>query len=82
VRPEAAAALFRLNHYFTKSRDEYLRKGEINAGGYMAGKESEQQFVAINRDANIADNHDIQRFLPALRQRLGELQGSYEPTQA
>ena len=44
LRPEAAAPLFRLNHYFTKSRDEYLRKGEINARGYMAGKESEQQF--------------------------------------
>ena len=33
----------------------------------MAGKESEQQFVAINRDANVADNRDIQQFLPELR---------------
>jgi hypothetical protein len=48
----------------------------------MAGKESEQQFAAINRDANVADNRDILRFLPELRQRLGELQGRHEPTQA
>ncbi len=80
VRPEAAAALFRLNHYFTKSRDEYLRKGEINARGYMAGKENEQQFMAINRDANVADNRDIQRFLPALRERLSECRARHEPT--
>ena len=81
LRPEAAAALFRLNHYFTKSREEYLRKGEINARGYMAGKESEQQFVAINRDANVSDNRDIHRFLPALRERLCELRGQPEPSE-
>ena len=33
LRPEAAAPLFRLNHYFTKSLEEYLRKGKINSRG-------------------------------------------------
>ncbi len=72
VRSDSAAALFRLNHYFTKSREEYVRKGEINAGGYMAGKESLSQFLAINRDANRTENREILRFVPTLRQRLAK----------
>jgi hypothetical protein len=71
VQGSAATALFRLNHYFTKSLDEYVRKGKINARGYLAGKECYHNFVRINLRANQVENREILRFAPVLRTRLG-----------
>ena len=64
--------MFRLNHYITKSREEYARKAEINAAGYLSGKENYHNFVAINLRANEIEDLAIQRFVPELRGRLAD----------
>lgn len=64
------ARLLRLNHYRLKSREEYLRKGAINTGGWMTGKQTVERFESIDATHSEAENHDIQRFLEPLKNRL------------
>jgi len=73
------ASLLRLNHYRLKSREEYLRKGAINAGGWMTGKQTVERFESVDATHNEAENRDIQRFLEPLKKRLAAPATGREP---
>ncbi|MHC4222681.1 MAG: glycosyltransferase family 92 protein [Planctomycetota bacterium] len=64
--------LLRINHYRLKSREDFLRKGEINREGYMGDKETAERFEQIDATHNQAENRDILRFLAPLKERLAE----------
>ena len=40
--------VLQLNHYITKSKEEYLTKMKVNSDGWMPGKESEEKFWNLN----------------------------------
>lgn len=65
-----ADQLLRLNHYRTKSLVDFRRKREINASGYMAGKESDFTFQRWERTHNQIAHEEILRFVPSLKERL------------
>ena len=70
LRDAAAESLFQINHYDTKSREEYERKARLNNCGYMAGKETTSRFDELNRKNNAREDTKILRFVPALQARL------------
>jgi len=62
------SSLLRINHYGTKSRQEYYKRialGRVDGLGVVARTEFE------NRQARDIDDRTIQQFLPALKARLG-----------
>lgn len=73
IKSEKANSLFQLNHYITKSKEEYLRKAKINEGGYMTGKETKERFFEINRSINKVENRKIFKYLPELKVKMKSL---------
>jgi len=67
---KTANDLFQLNHYNTKSKEEYTRKLRINKGGYMVGEETEEKFIKFNFQFNKIENRTIFRFVDKLKQIL------------
>lgn len=61
----------RINHYWTKGVEEWLvvklRRGNVAA---LSDRPEVAHLIAVEREWNDATDHAIQRFLPALRQRL------------
>lgn len=70
---QEANELFVINHYQTKSLEEYQIKAQINAQGYMLGKETGDRFSKLDARASKELNTDILRFLPQLKQRLSAI---------
>ena len=66
----AAAELLIINHYRLKSREDYQRKTEVNAGGWMTGKQTTDRFEQIDATHSDAENRDILRFLGPLERRV------------
>ncbi len=66
IKGNVANDLFQLNHYITKSKEEYSRKLLINKGGYMTGEEKEDKFIELNNQFNKIENRTIFRFIPKL----------------
>ncbi|MFH2115519.1 MAG: glycosyltransferase family 92 protein [Spirochaetota bacterium] len=63
--------LVRINHYYIKSKDEYLDKIEKHASGHKAGKETAEKWPVADAMADHLDEGQILRFLPILKMRLG-----------
>ncbi len=59
-----------INHYYIKSRAEYLDKIERHSVGHKAGKESPEKWQLADADARTKDEGEILRFLPLLKERL------------
>ena len=70
IKGKTANDLFQLNHYITKSKEEYSRKLLINKGGYMTGEETEEKFIRLNNQSNIIEDKTIFRFIPKLKKIL------------
>ena len=70
IKGKLANDLFQLNHYITKSKEEYLRKLKINKVGYMTGRETEENFIKLNSHINISEDRIIFRFIPKLKKIL------------
>ena len=66
-----------INHYRLKSREDYLRKGTNNQGGWMSGKQTLERFEEIDATHNEEENRDIQRFIPQLKSRIAQRESSY-----
>ncbi len=66
----AANNLFQLNHYYTKSQEEYLNKSIVNKKGWMTGKETKEKFIIINNKLNKIQNNNIARFIPKLKENI------------
>ena len=59
-----------LNHYYIKSREEYLAKIEYHSAGHKAGKENAEKWPRADRDASFDDEKQIFRFLDRLKENL------------
>jgi hypothetical protein len=70
IKGKAANNLFQLNHYITKSKEDYSRKLLINKGGYMTGEEKEDKFIELNNQFNKIEDRTIFRFVPKLKKIL------------
>jgi len=61
----------RINHYWTKSMEEWfmqkLSRGEIDGVKHLRNA---QGIIMAERDYATGDDHEIQRFVPALKERL------------
>ena len=67
IKGDAANELFQLNHYITKSKEEYLRKLKINKVGFMTGEETEENFIRLNMQFNQVRDKSIFRFISKLK---------------
>lgn len=72
IKGKVANDLFQLNHYITKSKEEYARKLRVNKGGYMVGEETEAKFIKLNKQFNRIEDRTIFRFVPKLKQILNK----------
>jgi Glycosyltransferase family 92 len=79
LRNEYANSLFVVNHFQTKSLEEYQTKFKINAKGYMLGKETIERFYELDERAGKVENKEIMRFLPELKRRLSKRPNGVEP---
>jgi hypothetical protein len=70
IKGDAANELFQLNHYISKSKEEYLRKLKINKVGFMTGEETEENFIRLNMQFNQVENTNILRFLTKLSNNM------------
>ena len=70
IKGNVANDLFQLNHYLTKSKEEYLRKLKTNKNGYMTGKETKENFIKLNNQFNKIEDRAIFRFVPKLKKIL------------
>lgn len=61
------SAILRLNHYFTKSREEWEKRHPIDNSGETHGREEKRWSDVQSMDV---DDRTIQRFLPGLKRRL------------
>ena len=59
-----------LNHYYIKSREEYLAKIEYHSKGHKAGKENPDKWPRADQEASFEDDGKILRFLGELKARL------------
>ena len=66
IKGKIANDLFQLNHYITKSKEEYLRKLQINKGGFMTGKEIEENYIKLNNHCNKIKNKLIFQYISKL----------------
>jgi hypothetical protein len=64
---ESKVADMRVNHYYTKSLEEYLARQSHN----LHRGASEEDFFKQNETLNAISDDDMQRFVPELRARLG-----------
>ena len=70
IKGKVANDLFQLNHYITKSKEEFLAKGEKFKKGWQTGKKTEERFNMLNNYYNQIENIEIKRFIPKIKQRL------------
>ena len=67
---EITSRYLHLNHYYIKSREEYLAKIEYHSSGHKAGKENPEKWPNAERDASLEDEKLIFRFLSRLKEAL------------
>ena len=67
---EITSKYVHLNHYYIKSKEEYLAKIEFHSAGHKAGKENADKWPKANKDASFDDEKQIFRFLEKLKENL------------
>lgn len=72
LKGEEANKLFQLNHYITKSKKEYLKKGEVYSDGWQKGKKTLERFNKLDQKYNEVTNISIQRFIPKITSQLNQ----------
>jgi len=70
LRDSETKNLLCINHYYIKSREEYLDKIQRHSVGHKAGKETIDKWPRADEAAKHEDEGDILRFLPELKKRL------------
>ncbi len=58
------------NHYYTKSKEEFLRRGAFNKKNWMNGKKNAESFEEEQLLCDKDEHTEILRFLPQLNKRL------------
>lgn len=62
--------LFQLNHYITKSKEEFLAKNQKFKKGWQTGKKTLELYNKLNHKFNTIENSNVLRFLSKLRNIL------------
>jgi hypothetical protein len=70
IKGKVANDLLQLNHYITKSKEEFLTKGQKFKKGWQTGKKTEERFNMLNNNYNQIEDIGIKRFIPKIKQRL------------
>ena len=70
IKGKAANELFQLNHYISKSKQEFLAKGQKFKKGWQTGKKTIELYINLNSQFNQIENTNILRFLPKLGKRI------------
>lgn len=70
IKGKSANDLFQLNHYITKSKEEYLAKGQKFKKGWQTGKKTEELYTKLNNKFNQVENTNILRFLTELSKSI------------
>ena len=67
---DPAAVGLRINHYYTKSREEYFQRQNVNRSRRI----TEERFQAVNQRANALEDRGMLRFVPGVKQALAARQ--------
>ncbi len=70
IKGKTANDLFQLNHYITKSKEEFLDKGKKFKKGWQTGKKTKELYAELNSQFNQVDNKNILRFLSELSKTM------------
>ena len=70
IKGKNANDLFQLNHYITKSKEEFLAKGHKFKKGWQTGKKTEELYIKLNSQFNQNKKTNILRFLPELSKSI------------
>ena len=70
LHDEETSKYIHLNHYYIKSKEEYLAKIEFHSSGHKAGKENADKWPKADREASFEDEKQIFRFLEKLKDNL------------
>ncbi len=70
IGDEITSEYIHLNHYYIKSREEYLAKIEYHSSGHKAGKENPDKWPKADREASFEDEKKIFRFLGKMKEKL------------
>lgn len=71
LQGNSAERVLQVNHYDLKSHEEYMRKKAVNASGYMAGKETEERFKALDKVNSVRRDERITRFITDVKSAIG-----------
>ncbi len=63
IKGKIANDLFQLNHYITKSKVEFLTKGQKYKKGWQTGKKTIELYLKLNNQFNKVENTIILKFL-------------------
>lgn len=72
VKGEQANDLFQLNHYITKSKEEFLAKNRKFKQGWQIGKKTPELYDELNNRYSQIDNTSILKFLPQMKSILNK----------
>ncbi len=70
IKGKSANDLFQLNHYITKSKEEFLAKGQKFKKGWQTGKKTKELYIELNSKFNEVRNTNILRFLAELSKSI------------
>lgn len=70
IKGKSANDLFQLNHYITKSKEEFLTKGQKFKKGWQTGKKTIELYIKLNNQFNLVEKTNILRFLPELSKSI------------
>jgi hypothetical protein len=70
IKGKIANDLLQLNHYITKSKEEFLAKGQKFKKGWQTGKKTRELYIKLNNQFNQVKRTNILRFLPELRKSI------------
>ena len=75
IKGKVANDLFQLNHYCTKSKEEFLAKGQKTKKGMQKGMKTNEIYIKLNSQFNHVEDKTIFRFIPKLEKILNQLNG-------
>lgn len=70
IKGKSANDLFQLNHYITKSKEEFLTKGQKFKKGWQTGKKTIELYNKLNNQFNQVEKTNILRFLTELNKSI------------
>ncbi len=70
LKGKSANDLFQLNHYISKSKQEFLAKGQKFKNGWQTGKKTIELYTKLNSQFNQNENTNILRFLSELSKSI------------